>query len=234
MKDITLTDLKWREPRDDLSLLPEDDPAAPAVDLIRAGLGSGSKWWEEQSAMRAVSGILHFVIDQALAGDSRCGSFLAELLPYLWKKRDDLARANLSFAEGYARIESARPATRKGSALRKLVYEVVSSAHLAQQIYYQWGENILSFSWCPLTKEQLMALPPLSKLPDAIAKWTDIVVYPHFRRIAPQLRNHSEIGKLKKALDENGNFQISRLKPLIRQTVARIAALPNQKYFQSA
>lgn len=36
------------------------------------------------------------------------------------------------------------------------------------------------------------------------------------------------IGHLKKALDENGKFHVSCLKPLIKQTVAKIAGSRNR------
>jgi len=49
--------------------------------------------------------------------------------------------------------------------------------------------------------------------------------------IQAELRNHPQIGNMRKALDQNGKFQISRLKPMAVKIVAKLAALPPCGYF---
>jgi hypothetical protein len=77
----------------------------------------------------------------------------------------------------------------------------------------------------------LSDLPDLNPSPEVVRKWIDIVVYPHLRSIEAELRNHAQIGNMKKALDRNGKFQVSRLKPVATRIVARLAALPRSYYF---
>jgi hypothetical protein len=71
----------------------------------------------------------------------------------------------------------------------------------------------------------------LSWDPEVVSEWTDKIVYPKLREMRSKLAEDAIIGNLKKEFDENGNFQISRLKPQIKDTVARIAALPKAYYF---
>ena len=77
----------------------------------------------------------------------------------------------------------------------------------------------------------LLALPEFSADPKVVSEWTDKIVYPKLRSMQSELAEDPVIGRLKKALDENGKFHVSGLKPLIKQTVARIAALPTAYYF---
>ena len=77
----------------------------------------------------------------------------------------------------------------------------------------------------------LLALSEFSADPKVVSKWTDKIVYPKLRAMQSKLAEDPVIGSLKKALDENGKFHVSRLKLLIKQTVARIAALPKAYYF---
>jgi hypothetical protein len=77
----------------------------------------------------------------------------------------------------------------------------------------------------------LSDLPDLNPSPEVVRKWIDIVVYPYLRSIEAELRSHPQIGNMKKALDGNGKFQVSRLKPEATKIVARLAALPRPHYF---
>ena len=74
--------------------------------------------------------------------------------------------------------------------------------------------------------EQLLALPELGQSQKLSNEWTDVVVYPRLRKMARRLAADPVIGNMKKALMRTASFKSRRLKPLIRQTVARIAAVP--------
>jgi hypothetical protein len=97
---------------------------------------------------------------------------------------------------------------------------------MAERGVLQIASRVPESSLVTKPNDRLLALPDLNDSEEAIDAWSNRVVYPRLRSRASRLEHHPVIGKLGKALDENGKFQISRLKPLIRQTVARIAALP--------
>jgi hypothetical protein len=181
-------------------------------------------------ALFEVAKLLRVVAQQAQRRDKECGYFLSEMLPMFWKTRDSLAKSNQTFRTNFSRMESAHFATGKESPLRRMIHRVIRQAKAERgvlQIASQFPESSL------VTKrnDRLLALPDLNDSEKAIDAWTNRVVYPRLRSRASRLARHPIIGKLRKALDENGKFQISRLKPLIRQTVARIAVLPPTYYF---
>jgi len=99
----------------------------------------------------------------------------------------------------------------------------------------RWSFKLRKF--IPIPPERIQSDKLLSDLPDldpsreVVRKWIDIVVYPRLRSIEPELRNHPRIGNMKKALDRNGKFQVSRLKPIATKIVGRLAALPRSYYF---
>ena len=182
-------------------------------------------------ALLQVAKLLRAVAHQAQRGDKECGYFLSEMLPMFWKTRDGLAKSNETFRTYFCKIESAHFATAKESPLRRIIHRIIRRAK-AERHVLQIAHGIPESS--ALSKKpntRLLALPDLDDSEAAIDAWTDGVVYPRLRHIAARLRHHPIIGNMRKALDENGKFQISRLKPLIRQTVARIAALPPRYYF---
>jgi hypothetical protein len=170
------------------------------------------------------------VAQQAQRGDKECGYFLSEMLPLFWKTRDGLARSNKTFRTYFPKIESAHFATAKESPLRRMIHRIINQAKAERRVL-QIAQQIPESSVAIKPNDRLLALPELDQSEEAIDAWTDEVVYPRLRRIAARLRRHPTIGNMRKALDQNGKFQISRLKPLIRQTVARIAALPPRYYF---
>src|SRR5262249_8129577 len=155
-----------------------------------------------------------------------CGYFLSEMLPMFWKTRDSLAQSNETFRTNFWKVESAHFATAKESPLRRIIHRIIKQGkadrHVSQISRLIPETSALSKKPNP----RVLGLPEFDDSDVAIDAWTNDLVYPRLRRIAARLRRHPIIGNMKKALDENGKFQISRLKPLIRQTVARIAALP--------
>lgn len=163
-------------------------------------------------------------IDQIELGDRECGYFVAELFAHLCKNRAKLSDKNQTFRHCYSMWESAR----KGSPLRRLIHAILSEAHRdrrIQQITKAIPKGTLVFK----VDKTLLALPEFSNDPNVVSEWTDKLVYPNLRAMQSEVAMIT--GNLKKARDENGKFQISRLKPLIKQTVGRIAALPKAYYF---
>jgi hypothetical protein len=181
-------------------------------------------------ALLEVAKLLRVVAKQAQRGDKECGYFLSEMLPMFWKTRDALAKSNETFRTYFSKIESVHFATAKESPLRRIIHRIIKQAKAEREVL-QITQLIPDSSAVSKPNPRLLALPNLNESEEAIDAWTDGVVYPHLRRITARLRRHPIIGNMRKALDENGKFQISRLKPLIRQTVARIAALPPRYYF---
>jgi len=170
------------------------------------------------------------VARQAQRGDKECGYFLSEMLPMFWKTRDGLPKSNETFRIYFPKIESAHFATAKESPLRRMIHQIINQARAERRVL-QIAQAIPRSRVPIKPTDRLLALPDLDHSKEAINAWTDGVVYPRLRRIAARLRRHPIIGNMRKALDQNGKFQISRLKPLIRQTVSRIAALPPRYYF---
>jgi hypothetical protein len=181
-------------------------------------------------ALKEVAELLRVVAQQAQRGDKECGYFLSEMLPMFWKTRDGLAKANESFRTSFSRMESAHFATAKESPLRRMIHRIINQAKAERRVL-EIAQKIPESCLVIKPNDRLLAIPDLNDSEEAIDAWTNGIVYPRLRRNAARLRRHPIIGNLKKALDENGKFQISRLKPLIRQTVARIATLPPRYYF---
>jgi hypothetical protein len=188
---------------------------------------------QQQARARAlleVAKLNRLVFQQALAGDPNCGYFLAELLAFISKNLELLRRKNEGFRRFNADWRRARATTSKQPALRKLIHEVLSEAELRRYCF-----SLRKF--IPIPPERIKSDKLLSDLPDldpsseVVRKWIDIVVYPHLRSIKSQLRDDPRIGNMKKALDRNGKFQVSRLKPVATKIVARLAALPRSFYF---
>jgi hypothetical protein len=202
------------------------------VDYLHSCLARRSRGRSTRKAIALleVARLLRVVAQQAQRGDKECGYFLSELLPMFWKTRDGLARSNETFRTYFSKIESAHFATAKESPLRRIIHRIIRQAKAERQVL-QIAHGIRGSSAVIKPNTRLMALPDLNDSDEAIDAWTDAVVYPGLRRIAARLRRHPRIRNMRKALDENGKFQISRLKPLIRETVARIAALPPRYYF---
>ena len=181
-------------------------------------------------ALLEVAKLLHIVARQAQRGDKECGFFLGEMLPIFWKTRDGIAKANESFRICFSKMESAHFATAKDSPLRRMIHRIINQAKAERRVL-EIAQEISESCLVIKSNDRLLALPDLNESEEAIDAWTDGIVYPRLRRNAARLRRHPIIGNLKKALDKNGKFQILRLKPLVRQTVARIAALPPRYYF---
>jgi hypothetical protein len=202
------------------------------LDYVHLCLARRSRGRSARKAMALleVAKLLRVVARQAQLGDKECGYFLSEMLPIFWKTRDGLAKSNQPFKTYFPRMESAHFATGKDSPLRRMVHRIIKRAKSERQVL-EIARLIRESSLVNKSNDRLLALPDLTDSEEAIDAWTNGVVYPRLRRMASRLRRHPVIGKLRKALDENGKFQVSRLKPLIRQTVARIAALPPRYYF---
>ena len=181
-------------------------------------------------AIIELSRLMSVAIEQTASGDPDCGYFVAELLAYLSKKRASLSEKNKVFRTCYSGWESSRVATRRGSPLRPLIHAILAKAHRDRRVQ-QIAKHIPNSGLVIKRNKTLLALPDFCDDPQVVSAWTNQLVYPKLRAMHSELAEDPVIGYLKKALDENGKFQISRLKPLIEQTVARIAALPKAYYF---
>src|SRR5262245_53433189 len=203
-----------------------------SIDYLRSSLiqpdpnDEGAK----PGAIVDLSQLVDVAIDQTATGDPECGYFLAELLAYLRKRAHSLSEKNDIFRKCYSKWESSRVATRRGSPLRPLIHSILAEAHRDRRIG-QITKSIPKAASIFKVNKTLLALPEFSADPRVVAEWTDKLVYPKLRAMQSKLKEDPVIKNLKKAPDENGKFQISRLRPLIKQTVARIAALPKAYYF---
>jgi hypothetical protein len=207
-------------------------PPSRHFDYLRSCLAGkpGPSKFPKEAALLHVAGLVHLIVRQTLRGDKQCAYFLGELMPILEKQCPALEKANETFRKRFSTIESARFATSKRSRLRQIILRIITDARTEQR-RLQRAQNFPDLLKGIKPNEQLLALPELDNSPEAIEWWTNIV-YPRLRKMARRLAADPVIGNMKKAIDENGKFQISRLKPLIRQTVARIAAVPVVYYFR--
>jgi hypothetical protein len=203
-----------------------------SIDYLRLSLVNPDPGDEaaKPGAVLELSGLMVVTIDQTARGDVECGYFLAELLAYVWKNRFRLSDQNETFRKCFLKWESSRLATKRGSPLRPLVYSILDEARRDRRVQ-EITKSIPKAASIFGLNRTLLALPEFSADPKAVSEWTEKIVYPKLRAMQSELAEHPVIGNLKKALDKNGKFQISRLRPLIRQTVARIASLPKSYYF---
>ena len=202
------------------------------IDAIYSGLMTRPNTHHNHVALSDVAEIVRRVIDLAFKDDPGCGSLLGELLAFLWKKRSDLAEANYYFQQEFSKLESARPASRKRSALRRLIQKIIADATAATVYFLFTGKSSPILNG--IDPGELRALPEFGPPEASVSAWTEVIVYPILLRMEQTLRDDPEIGSLKKAKDDNGKFHVSRLKPLIRQTVRRIASVPRGHYFDIA
>jgi len=211
---------------------PKRGGVSRSIDYIYSSIidSSESDPAAKPGAIRAVAGLMRVVIQQAATGDHECGGLLAEALAYLWKNRDRLSAKNETFRKYYSRWESSRLATKKESPLRALINGIIVDA-IHEKSVQEISKFIPHSSLIFKRNKTLLALPEFSADPKIVSEWTDKIVYPKLRAMQSKLAEDPIIGNLKKALDENGKFYVSRLKPLIKQTVARIAPLPKAYYF---
>ena len=203
-----------------------------SIDYLRSSLINPDPADEaaKPGAVIELSELMIVAINQAASGDAECAYFLAELLAYLWKRRSRLDNNNETFRKCYSKWESSHTATRKGSGLRQIIHAILAEAHRdrrVQQIAIKTPHSRRVIK----RDKTLLALPEFSAHPEVVSEWTDKIVYPKLQAMRCKLADDPVIGNLKKALDENGKFQLSRLKPLIKQTVGRVAALPKAYYF---
>jgi hypothetical protein len=207
-------------------------PPSRSIDYLRSSLINPDPADEaaKPGAILDLSKLLAVAINQTASGDAECGYFLAELLAYLWKRRSDLADKNETFRRCYSKWESAHVGARRASPLCRLIHSILAEAHSDRRVQ-QIAKLIPRSSPMIKRNKTLLALPEFSADPKVASEWTDKIVYPKLRAMQSELAEDPVIGRLKKALDENGKFHVSRLKPLIKQTVARIAVLPKAYYF---
>ena len=115
--------------------------------------------------------------------------------------------------------------------MRPLIQSIIDDPKRAKFIA-KVGHHFPGYSELHRPDQVLMKLPELTSSKRSIDAWTNKLVYP--RLVAMNLGDHPIIGGMEKAKDENTKFQISRLKPLIRLTVERIAKVPQSFYFDLA
>jgi hypothetical protein len=205
------------------------NPPSRSIDYLRSSLINPDPADEaaKPGAILELSKLLVVAINQTASGDAECGYFLAELLAYLWKRRSDLSDKNETFRGCYSSWESAGVATRRASPVRQLIHSILGEAQSNRRVQ-QIAKLIPRSSPIVKKNKTLLALPEFNADPKVVSEWTDKIVYPKLRAMQSELAEDPAIGTLKKALDENGKFHVSRLKPLIKQTVA---ALPKAYYF---
>ncbi len=186
---------------------------------------AGTRNFPKQAALLEVANLIHSIIGQARKGDHDCGYFLGELAPILEKQRSKLNRSNETFRKAFSQFSSARLSTTKQSTLRAQIHRVITDARTRRrelQLSPKLRKSITK------NDKQLLDLPELDTSDGSVERWTNTIVYPALRKIGSELPR--EIKELPKATDKNGKFQISLLRPLIRKTVARIAAGPRKYY----
>jgi hypothetical protein len=179
-------------------------------------------------AIAEIKRLMNVIIMRAKKDDPDYGHFLAELLTYLWKNRKRLSANNTTFREVFEKLQSSRPATLKESGLRARINGIIAEAKhrkLEQELQNISNVNRAEFD------RPLLSLPDFGPSDHVVDQWTETIVYPALRATKDELARDPKIRGLKKPWDENGKFQISRLKVLIRQTVARIARQPRSYYF---
>jgi hypothetical protein len=203
-----------------------------SIDYLLSSLTSSDPSDEaaKPGAIVQLSELMVVAIHQTELGDGDCGYFLGELLAYAWKRCSDLSDRNDTFRKCFSKWQSSRLTTKRGSPLRPLIHKILAEAG-AERRMQQITKAIPKARLVYKLNKTLLGLPEFSADPVAVSDWTDKIVYPKLRAMQSELAADPVIGSLKKALDENGKFQLSRLKPLIKQTVARIAALPKAFYF---
>src|SRR5262245_28292384 len=210
------------------------------IEAIYSGLIARCNTHPNRVALGDVAAIVRRAIDLSFKGDPGCGVLLGELLAFLWKKRSELAETNFHFQEEFSKHAAARPGTRKRSALRRLIQTIINDASSARIFllfsYQVAGDSSvrpqdLSPSLTGIDSKELRGLPEFAPSEASVSAWTEVIVYPILLRMESRLRDDPEIGNLKKAKDENGKFHVASLKPLIRQTVTRIASVPQAQYF---
>jgi hypothetical protein len=214
------------------SMRQRPNPPSRSIDYLRSSLINPDPVDEaaKPGAILELSKLAAVAINQTASGDAECGYFLAELLAYLWKRRSALSDKNETFRRCYSSWESAHVATRRASPVRQLIHSILAEAQSKRWVQ-QIAKLIPRSSLAIKRNRTLLELPEFSADPKVVSEWTDKVVYPKLRGMQSKLAEDPVIGRLKKALDENGKFHVSRLKPSIEQTVARIAALPKAYYF---
>jgi hypothetical protein len=177
-----------------------------------------------------VAELVRLIAAQAQRGEQDCGYFLGELLPALHKSQGTLAKANPTFQKRRQEIHTAPFATAKDSRFRGIVEQIIRGAQ-AQKRRQHIFRRVPGAELVLKPNEKLLLLPEFGDSEQAINAWTDVVVYPQLRRKQRELRSLFERGELQKAKDQNGKFQVSRLEPLARATVARIAKVPRVYFF---
>ena len=202
-----------------------------SLDYIYSRLSKRCRGRSTQKAMALleVATLLRVVAKQAQHGDKECGYFLAEFLAIFWKTRISLAEANDTFQDCFSKLESAHFPTMKNSRLRQIVSRIIATAK-SERRRSAIMKRISKAAFVIKLDNKLLALPELDLSPESVNAWTNVVVYPRLRRMASKLSRDPIIGKMRKALDENGKFQISRLKPSIRATVAEQRFLFGQTF----
>jgi hypothetical protein len=206
-----------------------------SIDCLRSNLVSADPSDEaaKPGAVLELSRLINVAIEETMKGDAPCGCLLAELYAFLSKNRHRLSAQNEIFEMMCSSWKSARLATKKESPLRALIHGIIMKVWRERKVH-QITKLIPHFSPGLKPDEALIALPEFANSEQAISAWTEVVVYPRLRAMESELRKHPVIGNLPKALDPNGKFHVSRLKPVIQQTVARIAAVPRPYYFNLA
>jgi hypothetical protein len=203
-----------------------------SIDSIYEGLSVQSNSHAHWVAQMDSAAIIRLLIRRVLVGDPACGILLAEAFATLSKNRQDLAEANWEFKQTLLRFESARVAIQRRSnkrlALRRLIHNIIDDAR-GGILWYRITKEV-SPTLEGIDPERFCCLPEFGPDRESIDQWFNVIVFPNLERMKDRLRDDPEIGSMQKAL-QSGSFQLSALKPLIRQTLIRIAKLPRTAYF---
>lgn len=187
----------------------------------------------KQAALHEVARLLRIAHDEAQRGDESCGFFLGEVATFFAKKRRELGRQNAAFREVIDTWKPIRVASAKNSALRTRIYQIITDAKMRKR-RYAIAKMIPGAAELLADDAHLSNLPEFSGRDRVVDAWTDQLVYPTLRQHRDELESDPKIRAMAKAHDSNTKLQLSRVKPLIRATVARIAKLPKAYYFDTA
>ena len=171
--------------------------------------------------LQSLYAILEMLLGQAFSGDEQLGYFFASLITRLNKRTSRLAQENKAFKACYAKLESARYATKRSSGVREHIHQIMFEADSIRGMF-KLSKHLAETT--PLEIEPnhpvIQLPPPDSRSKTAIIKWSGYV-YPELRKRQHDLASQPGIGD-RKRYQIDGKFQISRLRDRIPPDVKRI------------
>lgn len=142
---------------------------------------------------------------------------------------------NETFKKRFKEIKHAQPArVRAGaSTLRPRIESYIANArrekrelNIAQRLARRSSKATVSL----LTKreKELLALPELSELKEAVDAWTSYLM--RDPQLIAQLEQDPRVSEINHARGKKGKYEVSNQRPVIRKAVAVIARVPRTYY----